>query len=79
MKPTLIDIYVAEQKLKIISEKQNVLVMTTIWKGRYILMTYNTVMKMLAPLEWVDDYADEISNEDYDTLTKIIKKCVRSA
>ena len=79
MNTSLLDVHMAEQKLKIISEKQNVLVMTTIWKGRYILMTYNTVMKMLAPLEWVDDYADEISNEDYDTLTKIIKKCVRSA
>ena len=72
----LTDIYVAEQKLKIISEKQNVLSLTTLWKGKQILMTYNTVMKMLAPLEWIDE--NEVGEEDYIELTKIIKKSVRN-
>ena len=75
MKPTLIDIYVAEQRLRIISEKQNILSITTIWKGRHILMTYNRVMKVLAPLDWVSE--DEIGEEDYKELTKIIRKCIR--
>ncbi len=73
----LTDIYVAEQKLRIISEKQNVLSMTTLWKGKQILMTYNTVMRKLATLDWVNE--DEVGEEDYVELTKIIKKCVRGA
>ena len=76
MRVSLSDIYIAEQKLKIISEKQNVLSLTTLWKGKQILMTYNTVMKMLAPLEWIDE--NEVGEEDYIELTKIIKKSVRN-
>ena len=72
---TLADTYVAEQKLKIISERQNVISMTTIWKGKQILMTYNRVMEMLAPIDWVNE--DEIGEEDYDELINVIKKYVR--
>ena len=75
MKPTLIDIYVAEQRLRIISEKQNILSIATVWKGRYILMTYNRVMGMLAPIDWIND--GEVGEEDYKELIKIIKRCVR--
>jgi len=73
---SLMDIYIAEHKLKIISERQGVLKIATIWKGKYILMTYNKLMGMLAPLDWVD--GSEVSEEDYVELTKIIKKCIRN-
>ena len=73
---SLIDTHIAEQKLKIISERQGVLKITTIWKGKYILMTYNKAMKMLASLDWIDE--DEVNEEDYAELIKIIKKCIRN-
>ena len=76
MRISLSDIYIAEQKLRIISEKQNVLSLTTLWKGKQILMTYNKVMGMLAPLDWIDE--GEVDEEDYKELTKIIKKCIRN-
>ena len=76
MRISLSDIYIAEQKLRIISEKQNVLALTTLWKGKQILMTYNKVMGMLAPLDWIDE--GEVDEEDYKELTKIIKKCIRN-
>ncbi len=72
---SLIDIHIAEKKLKIISEKQNILKITTIWRSKYILMTYNKTMQTLVSIDWVN--ADEISEEDSIKLTKVIKKCVR--
>jgi len=72
---SLIDIHIAEKKLKIISEKQNILKITTIWRSKYILMTYNKTMQTLVSIDWIN--ADEISEEDSIKLTKVIKKCVR--
>ena len=73
---SLIDIYIAEQKLKIIAEKYGILKLTTVWKGRYILMTYNKATKMIDPIEWI--ITNDIDEKEYGELTKIIQKCIRN-
>jgi len=69
-----IDIYVAEQKLKILSEKQNILKITTVWKGSYIFVMYN---KVLNDISIFGNGTNEIENEDTQQIIEIIKKYIK--
>jgi len=69
-----INIYVAEQKLKILSEKQNILKITTIWKGSYIFVMYN---KILNEISIFGNDTSEIESEDTQQIIEIIKKYIK--
>jgi len=71
-----IDIYVAEQKLKILSEKQNILKITTIWKGSYIFVMYN---KILNEISIFGNDTSEIESEDNQQIIEIIKKYIKKS
>ena len=71
-----INIYVAEQKLKILSEKQNILKITTIWKGSYIFVMYN---KVLNDISIFGNDTSEIENEDTQQIIEIIKKYIKKS
>jgi len=71
---SLIDIHMAEQKLRVLSEKQNILVVSTVWMGEYILITYNKVSNSLSFSGMINK---EIDEEELIKLTNIIKKYIK--
>jgi len=72
-----IDIYVAEQKLKILSEKQNILKITTIWKGSYIFVMYNKILNDISIFGNDTNDTNDIENEDTQQIIEIIKKYIK--
>lgn len=74
MNANLMDIYVAEQKLRVLSEKQNILMVSTIWVGEYILITYNKISDSLSFSGMTNR---EINDDEIVQLTSIIKKYIK--
>jgi len=73
MKTTDIDLYITEQKLKLISSTGFSSSFSTIWKGNFIHVFWNNVAGNIVQI-WPDDVVDE---EDMGTLNFIINNFYR--